>query len=158
MAKGRKKLPTKIKDMQKTSAKSRLIDNEMQVDLCSNLPDAPPLLSEIGKEEWLKVTKQLFNLQMLHVVDLRLVEAYCNEIALYIECEIELRKNGRVDNFRNTNGDLVRSQAKPYLKIKNDALNNAMKLATQFGLTPVARASISAPKITNNTQINNYFD
>ena len=48
MAKGRKKLPTKIKDMQKTSAKSRLIDNEMQVDLCSNLPDAPPLLSEIG--------------------------------------------------------------------------------------------------------------
>ena len=39
---------------------------------------------------------------MLHRVDLRLVEAYCNEIALYIECEMELRKNGRVDNFKNT--------------------------------------------------------
>ena len=158
MGKGRKKVPTKLKAMQGTTEKSREVANEMQVDLCSSLPEAPPLLSEIGKGEWLKVTHQLFNLQMLHTVDLRLVEAYCNEIALYVECEIELRKNGRIDNFTNTNGDLVRSQAKPYLKIKNDALNNAIKLATQFGLTPVARASISAPKITNNTQINNYFD
>ena len=158
MGKGRKKIPTKLKAIQGTTEKSREVKNEMQVDLCLSIPDAPELLSEIGKGEWLKVTHQLFNLQMLHTVDLRLVEAYCNEIALYIECEIELRKNGRIDNFTNTNGDLVRSQAKPYLKIKNDALNNAIKLATQFGLTPVARASISAPKITNNTQINNYFD
>jgi phage terminase small subunit len=42
--------------------------------------------------------------------------------------------------------------------MKNDALNNALKLAAQFGLTPVARANISAPVTTNNTQINNYFD
>tara|TARA_R110002020_G_scaffold224492_1_gene434004 strand:+ start:54 stop:530 length:477 start_codon:yes stop_codon:yes gene_type:complete len=158
MGKGRKKIPTKIKQMQQTATKTRLIENEMQVDLCTSLPDAPELLSEIGKGEWVKVTRQLFNLEMLHIVDLRLVEAYCNEIALYIECEMELRKNGRVDNFTNTNGDLVRSQAKPFIKIKNDALNNAMRLATQFGLTPVARASISAPITNNNTQINNYFD
>ena len=158
MAKGRKKIPTKLKAMQGTTEKSREVANEMQVDLCLSIPDVPDLLSEIGKGEWLKVTRQLFNLNMLHSVDLRLVEAYCNEIALYIECEIELRKNGRIDNFMNTNGELVRSQAKPFIKIKNDALNNAMKLATQFGLTPVARASISAPTVNNNTQINNYFD
>jgi phage terminase small subunit len=71
---------------------------------------------------------------------------------------MELRKNGRIDNFKNTNGDLVRSQAKPLVKIKNDALSNAMRLATQFGITPVARTNISAPTISNNTQINNYFD
>lgn len=158
MAKGRKKLPTNLKKIQGTLEKSRLVENEMQVELCVSLPDAPELLSEIGRGEWEKVTSQLYNLKMLHRVDLRLVEAYCNEIALYIECEIELRKNGRVDNFKNTNGEVIRSQAKPFIKIKNDALNNAMKLAAQFGLTPVARASISAPITNNNTQINNYFD
>ena len=42
--------------------------------------------------------------------------------------------------------------------MKNDALNNALKLASQFGITPSARASISAPQVTNNTQINNYFE
>ena len=79
-------------------------------------------------------------------------------MALYIECESELRKNGRVDMCKNTNGDIIRSQAKPYVKMKNDALNNALKLAAQFGLTPVARANISAPLTSNNTQISNYFD
>ena len=158
MGKGRKKLPTAMKEMQGTLEKSRVLKNEMQVDLVSQLPEAPELLSTIGVEEWYKVTSQLFNLKMLHHIDLRLIESYCNEMALYIECESELRKNGRVDIFKNTNGDIIRSQAKPYVKMKNDALNNALKLAAQFGLTPVARANISAPLTTNNTQINNYFD
>ena len=158
MAKGRKKLPTAMKEMQGTLEKSRVLENEMQVDLVSQLPEAPELLSTIGVEEWYKVTSQLFNLKMLHHIDLRLIESYCNEMALYIECESELRKNGRVDIFKNTNGDIIRSQANPYVKMKNDALNNALKLAAQFGLTPVARANISAPVTTNNTQINNYFD
>lgn len=158
MGKGRKKIPTILKQMQGTTEKSRLVENEMQVDVCPSLPDAPKLLSDIGKGEWLKVTQQLFNLKMLHVVDLRLVEAYCNEIALYIESEQWLRDNGRVDEFKNIDGMVMRSQAKPQQKIAKDALNSAMKLATQFGLTPVERASISTPTISNNTQINNYFD
>mgnify|MGYP003147973314 CR=1 FL=1 len=158
MAKGRKKKPTKLKEMQGTTRKCRLIENEMQVELVSEIPKAPVWLSKIGKEEWNKVTNQLYNLEMLHEVDLKLIESYCNEISLYIECEMELRKNGRVDNFTNTNGDLLRSQSKPLVKIKNDALANSLRLATLFGLTPVARASIAAPVLNNNTQINNYFD
>ena len=95
---------------------------------------------------------------MLHEVDLSLILAYCNEMATYIECEMKLKEIGRVDTFKNTNGDIVRTQAKPYVKMKNDALNNAIKLAANFGITPSARANISAPVTTNNTQINNYFE
>jgi P27 family predicted phage terminase small subunit len=158
MGKGRKKLPTALKQMQGTIEKSREVENEMQVDLCKSIPEPPELLSDVGKNEWVKVTQQLFNLKMLHSVDLRLIEAYCNEIAIYIESEKWLRENGRIDEFKNVDGMLVRSQAKPYQKIAKDALNAALKLATQFGLTPVARASISAPTVNNNTQINNYFE
>ena len=158
MAKGRKKIPTKLKKMQGTSVPSRLIENEMQVDIISKIPKAPSWLSEIGKQEWDKVTNQLFNLEMLHSVDLKLIEAYCNEISLYIECEIKLRKESRIDEFKSSQGDVLRRQASPLLKMKNDALNNSLKLATQFGLTPVARASIAAPVLNNNTQINNYFE
>ena len=158
MGKGRKKIPTKLKKMQGTERNCRVLENEMEVDLVSKLPQAPEWLSEIGKKEWNKVTNQLFNLEMLYSVDLKLIEAYCNEISLYIECEIKLRKENRIDEFQNSQGDLLRRQASPLLKIKNDALNNSLKLATQFGLTPVARASISAPVTNNNTQINNYID
>lgn len=158
MGKGRKKIPTKIKEMQGTLEKSRTIENEMIVDQVSQLPEAPEWLSEIGKDEWNKVSSQLFNIGMLHNVDLQLVAAYCNEISLYIETETMLRNKGRIQAFRNPDGTLKHAQAVPYQKIAKDALNSAMKLATQFGLTPVARASISAPTTTNNTQINNYFD
>ena len=158
MGQGRKKTPTVIKKMQGTARADRILENEMLVDLLHDLPDAPDLLSTIGAEEWYKVTSQLLNLKMLHTVDLRMIEAYCNEMSLYIECEIDLRKNGRIDIFKNSNGDIIRTQAKPFVKIKNDALNNALKLACQFGLTPSARSNISAPLTTNNTQINNYFE
>jgi P27 family predicted phage terminase small subunit len=159
MGKGRKKTPTVLKEMYGTARADRVLENEMQVDLLSELPEAPDLLSEIGIAEWYKVTTQLFNLKMLHDVDQSLILAYCNEMSLYIESELELRQNGRIDNFKNSNGDLVRSQAKPLVKVKNDALANALKLAVQFGLTPVARTNISAPATTNNnTQINNYFE
>lgn len=158
MGKGRKKLPTVIKQMQGTLEKSRTIENEMQVDLVSQLPDAPDLLSTIGAEEWYKVTSQLYNLNMLHNVDLNLILAYCNEMALYIETETMLREKGRIQVFKNSDGTIKHAQAVPYQKIAKDALNTALKLATQFGLTPVARANISAPVTTNNTQINNYFD
>ena len=142
-----------------TARADRVLENEMQVDLLTELPEAPDLLSEIGIAEWYKVTTQLFNLKMLHDVDQSLILAYCNEMSLYIESELELRQNGRIDNFKNSNGDLVRSQAKPLVKVKNDALANALKLAVQFGLTPVARTNISAPVTNNNnTQINNYFE
>ena len=159
MGKGRKKTPTVLKEMYGTARADRVLENEMQVDLLSKLPEAPDLLSEIGIAEWYKVTTQLFNLKMLHDVDQSLILAYCNEMSLYIESELELRQNGRIDNFKNSNGELVRSQAKPLVKVKNDALANALKLAVQFGLTPVARTNISAPVTNNNnTQINNYFD
>tara|TARA_R100000278_G_C5476538_1_gene166618 strand:+ start:1813 stop:2289 length:477 start_codon:yes stop_codon:yes gene_type:complete len=158
MTKGRKKLPTKIKEMQGTLESSREVINEMQVDLVQKIPEPPELLSEIGKKEWYKVTNQLYNLNMLHNIDLRLIEAYCNEISLYIETEMMLREKGRIQVFKNSDGSIKHAQAVPYQKIAKDALNSALKLATQFGLTPVARASISAPTINNNTQINNYFD
>jgi len=158
MGKGRKKIPTKIKEMQGTVEKSRTIENEMVVDQVSELPIVPEWLSEIGKSEFKKVTTQLFNLGMLYSVDLKLVEAYSNEISLYLECEMKLRTISRIDEFESSEGIVLRRQASPLLKIKNDALNNSLKLATQFGLTPVARASIAAPVTSNNTQINNYFE
>ena len=158
MSKGRKKTLTKIKKMQGTDVPSRLIENEMRVDLVEKIPSAPKWLSRYGKEEWNKVVNQLFNLQMLHNVDLIMIESYCNEISLYKECEIELRNTKRIDEFTSSEGLVLRRQANPLIKMKNDALNNALKIAREFGLTPVARASISAPITTNNTQINNYFE
>ena len=157
MSKGRKKLPTKIKQMQGTLDKSRELKNEMQVSLIQALPSPPKWLTPLAQEQWINVTKELYRIEMLHNVDLILLESYCNAIAVHIETEQYLRDNGRVNHYYNQDGSLRHSQSKPEVKISNDSLANALKIAVQFGFTPSSRGSISAPKITNNTQIN-YFD
>ena len=157
MSKGRKKLPTKIKEMQGTLDSSRVLKNEMQVSLLKELPQPPKWLSPIAQSEWVNVTNELYQIEMLHKIDLILLSSYCNAIALHIETEEHLREHGRVNYYYNQDGSLRHSQSKPEVKISNDSLANALKIAVQFGFTPSSRGSISAPKITNNTQIN-YFD
>ena len=148
MSKGRKKIPTKIKELQGTLEKSRQI-NEMSVTEVIRMPDAPEHLTPTGKEHWSIVCKELYNKKMLFEVDLGLLAAYCNEIALYIETEKHLREKGRIQYFYNDDGSVKYSQSVPEQKISRDALNSALRLAREFGFTPSARASIPKPDIND---------
>lgn len=158
MTRGRKKVPTKIKELQGTAKTERMMENEMQVALVQTIPLAPEWLSEIGKSEWLKVCSELFNKRMLHQIDLSLLEAYCNAISLHIETEKMLRDKGRIQIYKNPDGTLKHMQAVPYQKIANDALDRALKLATQFGFTPTARSSINQPTLIQNNNEYNFFE
>jgi P27 family predicted phage terminase small subunit len=158
MARGRKKTPTRVKELQGTLKAERVLDNEMSVSLVQSIPEAPEWLSEIGKKEWIKVCVELFNKQMLHQIDLRLLEAYCNAISLHIETEIHLRKTGRIQEFKNPDGTVKHTQAVPHQKIANDALDRALKIATQFGFTPSARSSINQPTLIQNNTEYNFFE
>ena len=158
MARGRKKIPTKVKQLQGTLKAERVLDNEMTASLVSKIPAPPTWLSDIGKAEWVKVCLELFNKQMLHQIDLRILEAYCNAISLHIETEIHLRKNGRIQEFKNPDGTIKHTQAVPYQKIANDALDRALKIATQFGFTPSARSSINQPTLIQNNNEYNFFE
>jgi P27 family predicted phage terminase small subunit len=158
-AMGRPKKPTKLKELQGTLKPSRQVKNEMTLPLVKEIPEAPIWLSDLGKEEWIKVCSELFNKQMLHQIDLRLVEAYCNAISLHIEMEMMLRKEGRIQIYKNNDGSIKHAQAVPYQKIANDALDRALKIANNFGLTPSARTSINQPVIIQqNKNEYNFFE
>jgi len=156
--KGRKKIPTKIKELQGTIKPCRIVENEMQVALVPEIPDPPAWLSEIGQNEWTKVCSELFGKQMLHQIDLRLIEAYCNAISLHIETEMMLREKGRIQIYKNDDGSLKHAQAVPFQKIANDSLERALKIATQFGFTPTSRSSISQPTLIQNNNSFNFFE
>ena len=158
MGKGRKKMPTKIKELRGTIRKDRTLENEMTVAVVEVIPEPPEWLSEIGRQEWNKVCVELHGKQMLHHIDLRLLEAYCNAISLHIETEMMLRDKGRIQVFKDEEGNVKHAQAVPYQKIANDALDRAMKIATQFGFTPSSRSGISTPVINIQNNNHNYFD
>ncbi len=54
MGQGRKKIPTRIKELRGTTRPDRTLDNEMTVEVVSNIPEPPEWLSVIGAEEWIK--------------------------------------------------------------------------------------------------------
>ena len=142
---GRKKIPTELKKARGTLRKSRELDNPMEVAKVSGVPVAPKWLSEIGKEQYNLVVKQLNDLGMLYQVDLKLIEAYSNSMALHIEAEQELRRVGRVMVYRDDENRPKHSQIVPLQTISKQALDQAIKIASHFGLTPSSRTKISAP-------------
>lgn len=148
--KGRPPKPTRLKEMAGTDQPCRLLDNEMQVSLLATIPDPTFELTEKGLQEYSIICAELHSKRMLHLVDLALITAYSNEMALYIEMEIFLKINGRVDEFFNEDGALTRRTYKPEYKISKDSLANALKIACQFGLTPSARTRISMPEQVDN--------
>ena len=155
---GRKKIPTQLKKIRGTYAKSREVENEMQVAKVEQPPKPPSWLTKTGKEQWVLVTNELFTLQMLHAVDLALVEAYCNAMALHIETEKVLHETGRIQVYRDEDGKVKHSQIVPLVTVSKQALQDAIKLATQFGFTPSARTKINAPQPTEIKDEHNFFE
>ena len=156
--KGRKKIPTKVKELKGTLEKSRLVGNEMETTAVVSMPQAPSFLNQQGADEWHLVTNELANIKMLHLTDLSILAAYCNEIGIYREIAQELQGNF-TEQTVDKDGRLRSSKIAPKYKVMQNALQNAMKIATQFGFTPSSRASLSMPnQDEESTDDFNFFD
>jgi P27 family predicted phage terminase small subunit len=155
---GRKKTPTKLKELKGSLRKCREVSNEMQTTNVVSMPQAPSFLNQQGADEWDLVTNELANIKMLHLTDLSILAAYCNEIGIYREIAQELQGNF-TEQTVDKDGRLRASKIAPKYKVMQNALQNAMKIATQFGFTPSARASLSMPEQDEErTDDFNFFD
>lgn len=154
----RPKKPTKIKELQGTIRKCREDENEMQVAQVVEMPTAPIFLNEQGAKEWDLVTNELANIKMLHLTDLAVLAAYCNEMGTYHALAQEMGGN-YTERTYDKDGKLRASKIAPKYKVMQAALQNALKIATQFGFTPSSRGSLSMPEQDKEkTDDFNFFD
>lgn len=147
---GRKKLPTEIKQLKGTLRADREIKDAMNPTKIIDLPYPPEYLNEDAKKEWYVIIKEYHKLGMISKLDLGILGLYCNEISIYIEMTNKLRDKDRVMVFKNPDGSIKYASQVPYQKIANDALAKALKIASEFGLTPSSRTKISTGQITDN--------
>ena len=155
---GRKKTPTKLKELKGSLRKCREVSNEMQTTNVVSMPKAPSFLNQHGADEWDLVTNELANIKMLHLTDLSILAAYCNEIGIYREIAQELQGNF-TEQTVDKDGRLRSSKIAPKYKVMQNALQTAIKIATQFGFTPSSRASLSMPEQDEErTDDFNFFD
>lgn len=142
MSRGRKPTPTKLKKIKGTLRKDRVLNDEFNPRTIQELPAAPDWLPDLAREEWERITKELAAVDMLSGLDLSVLAIYCNEYAVYISMEMEMRRNSRVMVYRDDDGKVKHIQPVGHQVIANRAMQKMLKIATEFGFTPSSRTRI----------------
>jgi P27 family predicted phage terminase small subunit len=106
----------------------------------SAMPDCPPELGPVAKQEWDRLAAQLGPLRMITHLDRAALASYCAAYALWAEATQAIQTYGAM--VKSPSGYPVQS---PYVSIANRQTEIMMRIASEFGLTPASRSRISAP-------------
>lgn len=140
-------MPTETKRARGTLQPCRTLKNEMKPELVDAIPPPPEYLDEVAAKEWMEIVPQLKHSGVLSKIDFAILAIYCNEIATYIECQQQMRRGGtRVMVIKGDDGKVKYAQQVPYQKIANEAMERALKIAAEFGMTPAARTRIGGAR------------
>jgi P27 family predicted phage terminase small subunit len=140
---GRKKIPTEIKELRGTARADRKTPAQMKPDPFQNIPMPPEHLGEIAQAEWINIVSNYAKLNMLSSLDASMIASYCTLIEQYIEANTELKAQSKIVQVFNADGSVKGTTANPLIKIANEALDRALKIAVELGLTPASRTKIS---------------
>src|SRR5262249_2457136 len=126
----------------------RPIKANPEPEVSPKIPSPPEFLSPIAKDEWWRIAGELHRLQLLTPFDVAMFSVYCQSYADWIEAGRQLAIAGVADP--ETQGLLIKGSHKqlmpnPLLRVAAGAADRMMNVATQLGLTPLARSRISIP-------------
>ena len=147
---GRKPTPAKLKVIEGNPGK-RPIPEEPEAPIPSEVPDPPSFLDEYAKDEWVKVAEGLNAMKVLSTIDEKSLAAYCQAYSVWRRAEEELAKlrelGGEIATLvvKNIQGNWIQQ---PLISISSKAASDMVRYASEFGMTPAARArlAIQPPK------------
>lgn len=137
---GRYKIPTKIKEMQGTLEKSRVLGDEVEYSPVDEMPKPPETLDEYGAEVWQIATEELFDKGLLFITDLPSLEQYCIAVQHAREAALKLKDRSLV--VRNPN-EQNKPMINPYFKVLNESRLAIIKFSALFGFSPVSKTNIA---------------
>lgn len=144
---GRKPTPTHLKLVKGNPGKRALPENEPRPEL--DLPTPPPHLTDDAKVEWGRIVDQLYSLRILSQIDRAALGAYCQAYGRWVQAERSLAKMAERDELtrglmiKTSNGNAINN---PLVGIANKAMQDMVRYAAEFGMTPSSRSRIDAEK------------
>src|SRR4051812_21481007 len=135
---GRRPKPTRLKMLTGNPGKRPLNGDEPRPD--ANIPECPPELGPLAKQEWDRLVGELAALRLLTNLDRAALAAYCGSYALWAEATAQIQKYGAM--IKSPTGFPIQS---PYLAIANRQAEIMMRIASEFGFTPASRSRIATP-------------
>jgi P27 family predicted phage terminase small subunit len=107
----------------------------------------PPELSDDAKVEWGRVSGALFRCGLLSAIDRAALSAYCQAYGRWMLAERAIARMAASDPVTNglmvktKNGNIIQN---PLVGVANKAMNDMVRIAAEFGMTPSARSRIDA--------------
>ncbi len=132
---GRKPEPTALKRLRGNPGKRALNHREPQFE--RSIPTCPHHLKGEARKEWRRLCKVLDTQGLLTQADRSALAAYCQAYARWIDAEKNLEVTGLV--LQSDKGFFYQN---PYLSIANKAIEQMVKISSEFGMTPASRTRI----------------
>lgn len=137
---GRRPTPTHLKLLQGNPGKRPINDAEPKPE--AKKPRAPAHLDDEARREWDRMADKLHKVGLLTEIDKAALAAYCVAWSRWVEAEAMVKRYGLVI-LSPDKGFPVHS---PYLSVANRAMEQMLKCAAEFGMTPSSRSRTRAVK------------
>lgn len=144
MPRGKQKLSNEQKALRGTDQPCRLSPQTVGESLTA-IPKVK--LKGAAKKIFEYTATELLHKNLLELVGLDLLVAYCREMAIYHELMAEVEKEGYAIEVETKNG--TATIVNPKRKVAESALANAKSIASEYGFTPASRSRVAglvAPK------------
>jgi P27 family predicted phage terminase small subunit len=112
-------------------------------------PPPPPHLRGHAKEAWLELAPELHRLNLLTVLDVGPLAAYCSAAAQLRQAEEVIQRMAEQDERGHAltiKGGAGSQVMNPLLRIASQAMADMQRIGGQFGLTPSGRLRLSGIK------------
>lgn len=145
MTAGRKPKPTSLRLIEGNKGKRALNKKEPKLELSQ--PTPPQFLCDDAKVEWGRVVGTLFAAGLMTEMDRAALAAYCQAYGRWAQAERALARMADKDELnralmvKTTNGNAIQN---PLVGIANKAKDDVVRHAIEFGMTPSARARVTA--------------
>ncbi|MBB5469362.1 P27 family predicted phage terminase small subunit [Paraburkholderia sp. CI2] len=111
------------------------------------VPKPPAHLDSYALAEWDRITPELDAIGMLTTIDGTTLAAYCQCVSRWMQAEESIQRMKARDKLtsalmiKTSNGNAIQN---PLVGVANRAMLMAIRFASEFGMSPAARARLSA--------------
>lgn len=147
---GRKAVPIDLmlvkgkKNLTKQEIEARKAAEEALKPRAENI-EAPEWLTDVAKEEFYRQAELLKEIKLITEADIVQLATYCDAYADYVECSKIIQEEGLMVEYTNKAAE-TNKVPHPLLTKKKQLFEQMKAMASEFGLTPSARAKIALPK------------
>lgn len=104
----------------------------------TRLPDPPVYLNIAARREWRRMGRRLLAAGLVTNLDVSTLAAYCAVYARWADAEAKVQKTGTIIKVGS------QFQPSPYLTLANKALDQMLRLMSEFGMSPASRSRLPA--------------